>query len=591
MSLIHLPVDRSTKAGSNGHKCIINHKPLRVQVPPEGTNELLQSALRNNRTLGDDETAQCYRIVRGGSLDLSELDEEISNVHNYLLDRMEQRDRLGRYVKDHNSILHPVRRLNDDLLDMIFMLAAEIDRDSPDFTHSLDTRRIPWVLGQVCTSWRRLAKNCMPLMWSYAALSISPVGPRDSKSLGYLMEHLLRRAGSLDLSVHLTVNPEYVSPHPGSWHPLLLRLFMACDRWKSFYLNVSVHSYTSIEWEMLDGNLPKLRTVTLYLHPHQGLHPLDFINAEDSVFMSAPQLTAAKVIGWDSDILPWGQLTKFFWSRNTYDGTELWHSALPEHLRAARNLEECEFDCVFASSNTPSSEEARVLLPKLRTLTLHSIIYPSDVTHNIAQISEPERLLDMFVVPALTSLTLTGPMFEETALIKCLEESQCNLTSLSITLSGRPETRTIRILQHLPKLLVLTLSEADNMTTEFIEQMTFKAESKGGSTRATICPILEELAICTSLGTRRLHQPPFPSTRLVNMIATRRDPAQRGLGRRLIETLSISGAEVAAQLYHGNSLATLEQEGLVVQFISPPRTRCPWRNSRELENHLLRLTN
>jgi len=134
-------------------KCILNHGPRRVQLPTDVVSgkEIVLASSKTNKPLSEEETAESTRIVRGGTADLEELDEEISRVHNYLLDRMNERDRLQHYVKAHKVVLHPTRRLNHDLLHTIFMLTAEIDRESPDFTHSLDTHRAPWVLGQVCS--------------------------------------------------------------------------------------------------------------------------------------------------------------------------------------------------------------------------------------------------------------------------------------------------------------------------------------------------------------------------------------------------------------------------------------------------------
>ena len=333
---------------------------------------------------------------------------------------------------------------------------------------------------------------------------------------------------------------------------------------------------------MLEGNLPKLRTLTLFLHPSGGFHPLDFIEPETSVYLAAPQLATAKVIGWDSDLLPWRQLKKFSWSRYTLDGTELWHSALPEHLRLAVNLDECEFDCVFASSNPPASEEELVSLPKLHTLTLHSIVYPTDVGQSADQVSEPERLLEMFVMPVLTSLTLTGPIYQETALISCLEKSGCTLASLSIPYAGRPETRTIRILQHLPSLKCLTLTDADTMTSDFLDHLTYKEE---GSTRAVACPALEEFGLCTS-STRRTSRPSLPTSKILDMITSRRPAQSEGSDIAQLQRLSISSAELAMSLRQDGTLAGLEKDGLIVQFIRPPRSTCSWKNSYELEQGL-----
>ncbi|KAL0058706.1 hypothetical protein AAF712_014617 [Marasmius tenuissimus] len=71
-----------------------------------------------------------------------------------------------------SSILHPIRRLPPEILSEIFRIRAfnEMDLERNDFPGSLDTRKAPWTLSQVCRTWRLVAVS-MPDLWTQVNVS------------------------------------------------------------------------------------------------------------------------------------------------------------------------------------------------------------------------------------------------------------------------------------------------------------------------------------------------------------------------------------------------------------------------------------
>ncbi|KAK1215205.1 hypothetical protein PQX77_022193, partial [Marasmius sp. AFHP31] len=112
----------------------------------------------------------------------------------------------------YKSVLNPCRQLPNEILAKIFILC--VDRDismledaittlgNSVYPSTLDTKRSPWVLSQVCVRWRNLALS-LPKLWSTIDLYWTPnlKQPCHAPFIDRRLAQTLQRAGNRPLSI------------------------------------------------------------------------------------------------------------------------------------------------------------------------------------------------------------------------------------------------------------------------------------------------------------------------------------------------------------------------------------------------------
>ncbi len=106
-------------------------------------------------------------------------------------------------VEDARTIMHPIRRVNDDVLGMIFQYCVETESSQ----NSIDVRGMPWTLSHVCGRWRSLAMNTGRL-WTRVRLDLG----RDEAFMGsvgasYLISNQLLRAAPFKVDMTIEGYP------------------------------------------------------------------------------------------------------------------------------------------------------------------------------------------------------------------------------------------------------------------------------------------------------------------------------------------------------------------------------------------------
>ncbi|KAK1217824.1 hypothetical protein PQX77_019497, partial [Marasmius sp. AFHP31] len=98
----------------------------------------------------------------------------ISCLQASIADLSGAKETLELRLQTYKPLIHPVRRLPDDVLSYIFRICVDMDveeRQKKDSSYcqrypgSLDTRKAPWLLGQICTKWRALSES-LPQLWT-----------------------------------------------------------------------------------------------------------------------------------------------------------------------------------------------------------------------------------------------------------------------------------------------------------------------------------------------------------------------------------------------------------------------------------------
>ncbi|KAK0488352.1 hypothetical protein EDD18DRAFT_1110323 [Armillaria luteobubalina] len=104
-------------------------------------------------------------------------------------------------VEDVRVVVHPIRRVNDDVFGEIFQWCAAIESS----LNSNDVRGVPWTLSQVCRHWRTLVLN-MSSLWSRVKLNFGVDGPfMASFSAAHALTQQMIRARPYDTCLDVTV--------------------------------------------------------------------------------------------------------------------------------------------------------------------------------------------------------------------------------------------------------------------------------------------------------------------------------------------------------------------------------------------------
>jgi hypothetical protein len=170
--------------------------------------------------------------------DLKETTSAIRRVSLLLTELEEQKSFLDEMVKNYKTALHPIKKLSNELLMVIFMFCRDgeeideekaIQEDDPALLRQQDA---PWALSHVSQRWRQVALSFPPL-WCALTCRFTKDhadGYTTNNERNRLVTHL-HRTSSYPLSILII----------SSWRfkaslPLFQILMGTCPRWKSLRL-------------------------------------------------------------------------------------------------------------------------------------------------------------------------------------------------------------------------------------------------------------------------------------------------------------------------------------------------------------------
>ncbi|KAK0207509.1 hypothetical protein IW262DRAFT_535094 [Armillaria fumosa] len=146
--------------------------------------------------------------------DISRLEHELQHIEPLFLKIRDRRDRILQDIACYNALLAPIRRLPRETLLQIFGHLS---------SQSSDIRDGPWVLGHVCSTWRKISRSC-PSLWTKILIS-------SSCGSSALFNECASLSG--DLSIQLAVDYD-----PSHTPDRLRALLPHSQRWSSLDLNV-----------------------------------------------------------------------------------------------------------------------------------------------------------------------------------------------------------------------------------------------------------------------------------------------------------------------------------------------------------------
>ncbi|KAL0062405.1 hypothetical protein AAF712_010751 [Marasmius tenuissimus] len=143
-----------------------------IQGPPDA---LYQHYLHHNGYPPLGQVDLLAAGMREAQAQVSLLDDTIARMKATIAALEAEQVRVVEMVAKYRAILRPIHKLPAELLTRIFFLSLDplmvpenaVARVYPP--HSLDSSKVPWILGQVCRTWRQLALQT-PGLWSFTLI-------------------------------------------------------------------------------------------------------------------------------------------------------------------------------------------------------------------------------------------------------------------------------------------------------------------------------------------------------------------------------------------------------------------------------------
>ncbi|KAK0468855.1 hypothetical protein IW261DRAFT_1406764 [Armillaria novae-zelandiae] len=319
--------------------------------------------------------------VRKGEANLSSLPQRIAAVRETLDVLLNEQARTVNHITDAKRLLNPVRRLPGDVLIEIFTACLpEHARDS------LNTNRAPWVLSQVCASWRQTTLSSARL-WANVHLKMDLYANH--------MESVFRLGTALDRAAKHPLRVYIQGRKDFSHHPVFAMILPTSGRWKSLEVAASLRAFRL--FNSISHRLPLLETLAIEVY---SCHRSDMQPDSTVVygFRQAPrlrelsvtqQLVSKSETPFFSSLfaLPLENISELHLISTTADAVSLLQSNGAQHLIV----------CLIVSDESENRDlPQRIENPAIRQAGLQKL----------ALVGSAVRLLSRFRLPALQTLRL-----------------------------------------------------------------------------------------------------------------------------------------------------------------------------------------
>ncbi|KAF9254632.1 hypothetical protein L218DRAFT_459716 [Marasmius fiardii PR-910] len=404
---------------------------------PVMSTEILESLSNSNNPPSPNELAILTGEYKAISRTLLSVDTEINLLQTKLQALKNKRQQLASSMGVYKFILNACRRLPNEILASIFELCVKKDAIEGRLLYSrlwggaysdanesptLNTKRSPWVLGQVCHRWRSLVLS-LPDLWTGIDISWA-------KQPGETHQLFIERRLSLTLQ-RSQGKPLYILWDARSCSDRAIAS-MLCSRslqWKALFIATGIKGLRLLV--PYGGAFPSLSSLHLEFTEDEWLE-VNENNPIFSIFQDAPALRHVTLVGDDtvtrrlSRQIPWHQITQFTLeggSWNEYFGSRgNWHDfqILLPHLT---NVEELTLD----NFEFKPSDSAR---PPLRLVKLHALHLSQ--TCRLADDSIA-FLLNSLTLPSLRDLSIAPGWDTNQSIIELLDRSACRLEKFTIS--------------------------------------------------------------------------------------------------------------------------------------------------------------
>ncbi|KAF9255897.1 hypothetical protein L218DRAFT_911884 [Marasmius fiardii PR-910] len=392
---------------------------------------------------------ECHNLAR----EISSIESRIQRLQVSMENLSEEKKRLRNRLKAYKPLIHPIRHLPDEVLSYIFRICVDMDveelhrRDSTysqRYPGSLDTRKAPWVLGQICRKWRSLVLS-LPQLWTTVDLDWR----YDEKlreyhpSLDVLLSIQLQRCRDQQLSVaYCGLRPSNSSNPFSSNVRLLLSLCSRSFQWSRATIRADAEGLLALS--AYKGMFPHLVDLHVhFLYPGRAgwTRAMSDITFFD-VFLDTPILRKLTITGYIESLrdlsikFPWAQITHYAVHNDTQ-----WFADLNDHFWVLDQMKDLEY-CVLETSIPTSGIVIPEKSPSL--LHLHTLV----LSHRHIELEESaiDPLLDWLTLPALKVLRLTCGLDSPSSLLGFIQRSLCTIEELAVLRSVMDDEALVRLL-------------------------------------------------------------------------------------------------------------------------------------------------
>ncbi|KAI3603799.1 hypothetical protein WG66_006684 [Moniliophthora roreri] len=366
---------------------------------------------------------------------VASLDTQIAGLYASLETMNSERQRLKARLRKYRTVLHPIRRLPNELITRIFRLCDDTDISDPrvikdcdtehslEYPGSLDTKQAPWVFTQVCRKWRNIALS-VPRLWNRVDLRwcYSERVREYHPALEPLLALQLQCCSNQPLSVSY-YGQAMVYNRRSKYSDNERLLMLLCSRslqWSTAYLGFGdtggLRPFVSY-----GGLFPALKSLHIDLPIHYPQIPFQ-------VFQVAPRLRELTITGdhagITADSFPWSQITNYLSQGSSMDG--VWMLNNSAHFRIMpllKNVQICDLECLEEPDEVIVIPVQGLTLSHLHTLTLRS---------RGAAFSPVSQMLNWLTLPALHTLKFPCGLQSFPELVAFLSRSSCQLRELSL---------------------------------------------------------------------------------------------------------------------------------------------------------------
>ncbi|KAJ7592012.1 hypothetical protein C8J56DRAFT_520187 [Mycena floridula] len=417
-----------------------------ANVPPEITRTVrLDVLLASNTIPSAADISNLANIHSGASQVAADLEKSIKEVESLLNLLEEAHMEMVRLAEECTAVIHPVRRLPQELLCEIFFEASVIKQDvweasarsdamgMPSAVSSLDRSAPPWTLTQVARRWRTIALSD-PSIWSSIAVSTFAETSLPALTLQ------LQRSANHRLDIYLTSNLQHDDFLAHGNH-LLSLLLASSTRWERLYYAVSFTDILS----PLQGFLPALRI--LYLRTSwdaESIGTQSLIHLP--VFRDSPSLRTV-VCGPNTILhfqMPLNQIEEWDALGQYYNQSTTSPSSALEALKRLRALKSCRLHVRDDMSSSDTTQPDPLHLTDLQRFHLTG----SDGA---------DFVISQTTCSKLKELRIAGEV-DVNGLLAFIQRSQISLETFElVSFESADEGQVLSLLQQMPRLQNLTL--------------------------------------------------------------------------------------------------------------------------------------
>ncbi|KAF9014315.1 hypothetical protein BDQ17DRAFT_1320932 [Cyathus striatus] len=192
-----------------------------------------------------DEARQIQDFLKISSKEAHDIDIEIDRVQRQLEHLQTKRLKISDLAEQHRALLSPIRRLNRDTLEAIFLACLPTDRNP-----CMSATEAPMLLTQISSSWRNITHST-PRLWA-AIHIVFPSFDTQGYPYPYPTSYLSEREALLRLKLTQREVGAMEWLERAGAHPLSISIYQSVLNWAPIHLQAEVA-------EQYDNHVQKYR--------------------------------------------------------------------------------------------------------------------------------------------------------------------------------------------------------------------------------------------------------------------------------------------------------------------------------------------